>query len=112
MDSGQQGGECMKHANYFHTRQAVSPYMKYHDKQIADAVVSECKQQAVEIEADYWRRCIGVGILAFREVVGSASKTEKFATRYAEMLDIYRDAPIEQVVSLVERVSGIELVVQ
>ena len=82
------------------------------EKAIIDAVRPEYERQVKEMQADYWLRLLGIAILCFREVIGSVSKTKKFASRFAEMVEDMQDVPTSEIVKYVDRAADIQMVVQ
>ena len=82
------------------------------EKAIIDAVRPEYERQVAEMRADYWLRLLGIAILCFREVIGSVSKTKKFASRFAEMVEDMQDVPTSEIVKYVDRAADIQMVVQ
>ena len=82
---------------------------------LASKQVEKKMQKEVEdMAADNWKLSIGVGVLCFRELTGDNKKTERFASRYAEMLQEIRDHGLttDDVMEQVQRYCGIELEVQ
>ena len=82
---------------------------------LAASQVEKKMQKEVDAAAtDNWLKSIGVGVLCFRELTGDNKKTERFASRYAEMLQEIRDHELTtaDVLEQVQRYCGIELMVE
>ena len=101
------------------TEMAKKHYKHSHDTypnilKAAGVVRKQLEAQQADVLASNWRRSIGVGILAFREITGDNKKTERYASRYAEMMEQFTEAgwSDDDIVAEVARVTGIELEVE
>jgi hypothetical protein len=99
----------MAKKHYKHAHDTYPNIMK-----AAGVVRKQLEAQQADVLASNWRRSIGVGILAFREITGDNKKTERYASRYAEMMEQFTEAgwSDDDIVAEVARVTGIELEVE
>lgn len=77
-----------------------------------EAIRQDYQRQLEEKGEDDWYRCLAFSGLVYREITGSTSKTEKFLSRLAEVMERDRGKPTAEIVAELERVTGIELEVQ
>ena len=99
----------MARKHYKHSHDTYPNIMK-----AAGVVRKQLEAQQADVLASNWKRSIGVGILAFREIAGDNKKTERYASRYAEMMEQFTEAgwSDDDIVAEVARVTGIELEVE
>lgn len=95
--------------HYKHSHDTHANIMK-----AAGVVRKQLEAQQADVLASNWKRSIGVGILTFREITGDNKKTERYASRYAEMMQQLTEAgwSDDDIVAEVARVTGIELEVE